>query len=62
MTALNYKNLVQTTLECSECGNKRTIPRRKSKRKNVGHIKHVGCFSEQCNGKETAHREIGSEN
>lgn len=38
------RRVVQTSLYCSECGNKASIFRRKNRRKSFGHIKDLWCY------------------
>lgn len=38
------KGMVQTRLECSECGTQVFIMRKRGKQKKRGHIKHMYCI------------------
>lgn len=40
---MKRQKMFYSNLECTECGNKLVIPRKKAKRREEGHIKHMFC-------------------
>jgi len=51
---MKKQKMVTSKLHCTVCGNTQSIPRKRSKRREEGHIKHMFCI--RCN-ETTAHIE-----